>query len=190
MPLGVPEGFYVHLLDEDDWSFVIKTSAFLEATCSHILVKRLAAPELVEAFGHIDQGNLKFGKIVLLKELGSITSAQAGILQRVASLRNELVHNISNISFSFSAYIARLSDGERKGLLKQFGHGVADHVPGIVSGMSVTRDEFVVSNPKEALWLTTAEIVACLEYPPAILGANVLHRADENVPRKRGPIWN
>jgi hypothetical protein len=32
--LELPKGFYTDLLREDDWSFVIKLSAFLEAACT------------------------------------------------------------------------------------------------------------------------------------------------------------
>ncbi len=60
--LGLPKGFYTHLLEEDDWSFVIKTSAFLEDTCSHILAKRLGAPELAEAFGHLECNGVRVAR--------------------------------------------------------------------------------------------------------------------------------
>ena len=49
--LGLPNGFYEKLLGEDDWSFIVKLSALFEAACSHILVKRLHAPELEDYLG-------------------------------------------------------------------------------------------------------------------------------------------
>ena len=38
--LGLPEGFYNNLLNEDDWSFVIKLSALFEAAATHVLTER------------------------------------------------------------------------------------------------------------------------------------------------------
>ena len=36
--LGVPSGFVKKLLDEDDWSFIIKLHALFEASCAHLLI--------------------------------------------------------------------------------------------------------------------------------------------------------
>ncbi|MEP7173540.1 MAG: hypothetical protein ABI705_08640, partial [Aestuariivirga sp.] len=44
--LKLPKGFYSKLLDDDDWSFVIKLNAIFEALCTHVLVARLDAQTL------------------------------------------------------------------------------------------------------------------------------------------------
>ena len=67
--LGLPKDFYNQLLREDDWSFVIKLNALFEGATTHVLTTRLHAPELVDAFAHLDQLNSKVGKVTLLREL-------------------------------------------------------------------------------------------------------------------------
>lgn len=36
--IGVKSGFFASLLEEDDWSFVIKLHALFEAACTHLLL--------------------------------------------------------------------------------------------------------------------------------------------------------
>lgn len=158
--LSLPNGFYDSLLKEDDWSFIIKLSALFEASCTQILAVRLRSPELVSAFSYLEQGNTKCGKIVLLKELDAITSKQAKVLSVLASLRNKLVHNISNVGFSFSRYIQDLNIDDKNNFVNWFGHGLNDEIK--FSGKVIPKREFVLSNPKLAVWTTSAEILACL----------------------------
>lgn len=158
--LGLPDGFYDRLIREDDWSFVIKLNALFEAACTHILATRLHAPELEQSFAHLDLANSKCGKVVLLRNLDAITAEQATILHMLAELRNKLVHNITNVTFSFSAYVASLDNQKLDNLIRGFGHGVADTVQ--IGEQVIHRREFVKANPKLALWLTAAEVIACL----------------------------
>lgn len=158
--LRLPSGFYDKLLKEDDWSFVVKLNALFEATCAHILVKRLNASELEEAFAELDHANNKYGKVAMLKRLGSLTSEQSTVLRDLATLRNKLVHNISNVSFSFKTYVESLDKQQTDNLIKAFGHGVAETIE--IDEVSILRRDFVLANPKLAIWLTAAEILACL----------------------------
>lgn len=64
------------------------------------------------------------------------------------------------MTFSFSAYVASLDKNSLDNLIKSFGHGVADTIQ--IGERVVHRREFVKSNPKLALWLTAAEVIACL----------------------------
>lgn len=158
--LGLPKDFYLHLLQEDDWSFVVKLNALIEGACTHALTTRLHAPELADAFAQLDLANTKYGKVKLLRSLDAVSKEQAAILQCLATLRNALVHNIAKVSFSFTTYVAGLNPDQLKTLVRNFGHGVQDMIE--ISGKCVPRDKFVRDNPKLALWLTAAEIFACL----------------------------
>jgi hypothetical protein len=57
--LGVPPGFYDRLLHEDDWSFVIKLNALVEAACTDALAASLHAPELATCLATLDLGHSK-----------------------------------------------------------------------------------------------------------------------------------
>lgn len=158
--LNLPPGFYEKLLKEDDWSFVIKLSALFEAVCTHILSVRLRAPEIEGSLAYLEQGNTRCGKIVLLKKLGSITKEQATILSTLATLRNELAHNIKNVSFTFASYVNDLNPDNKSNFITKFGHGLMDNLD--VKGNIVSKREFVLSNTKLAIWLTASEVLACL----------------------------
>jgi hypothetical protein len=158
--LGLPVGFYSELFSESDWSFIIKLNALLEAACAHALVVRLNAPELMESFAHLEIGHSKYGKVVLLKKLGALTSEQGKVLQYLYELRNSLAHNITQVSFTFAAYIASLNSGDLERFVKNVGHGV--QVTNDKGEKAITTREFIINNPKAALWMTTAEIIACL----------------------------
>src|SRR5688572_2981213 len=88
--LGLPVGFYDKLLQEDDWSFIIKLNALFEAAATHILVVRLKAPELADALANLDFAHGKYGKLVLLRKLDAINKDQATLLRMLAELRNSL----------------------------------------------------------------------------------------------------
>ncbi len=158
--LGLPKGFYSQLLREDDWSFVVKLNALFEGACTHVITTRLHAPELEGAFAQLDLANTKCGKVALLRSLDAITPEQVSILRALAELRNALVHNITNVTFSFTSHVARLDKNQFTTLVKNFGHGVRDVIE--IADKRIPKAQFVRENPKLSLWLTAAEIIACL----------------------------
>ena len=158
--LQLPEGFYQQLYKEEDWSFLIKLNALIEAACTHALIACLHAPELIDSFANIDLGNAKYGKVIMLRKLNALTSEQAKILQLLYEMRNSVAHNVAKVSFTFKSHLAGLDKQQRSSFIKRIGHGIADSIS--VGNKSISRDEFVISNPKISLWMTTAEIIACL----------------------------
>jgi hypothetical protein len=51
---GLPEGFCVNLLQEDDWSFVIKMHSLLETAVSQLLTNALGRNELADIFAALE----------------------------------------------------------------------------------------------------------------------------------------
>lgn len=176
--LGLPKDFYKRLLREDDWSFVIKLNALFEGAATHVLSTRLHAPKLVDAFAHLDMLNSKVGKVVLLRKLDAITSDQATLMRQLGELRNELAHNVRNAMFSFTEYVASLDANQITTLVKSFGHGVQEIIA--IDDMRIPREQFVRENPKLALWITSAEVIACLhlEFEVAALHINQIALAE------------
>jgi len=158
--LGLPQGFYSHLLKEDDWSFVIKISALVEAACTHILSYKFRHPELEDNFSYLEQGNRKVGRVALLKKAGALYEDQAKVLYSLAELRNSLAHNIKNTNFNFNEYVKKLDRNQKNKFLNEFGNGVKDEI--LIGDVVVQKITFVLENPKLAIWLTCHEIIACL----------------------------
>jgi hypothetical protein len=158
--LSLPKDFYVRLLREDDWSFVIKLNALFEAVCAHALTTRLNAPELIDQFARLELADRERGKVKFLSTLGCITDEQAKFLRELASLRNTLAHNVSQVTFTFDEYVSGLDSNQRKKLAVVFAHGCNDPIP--VAGKKIPLAKFAAENTKLVIWLTAAEVLACL----------------------------
>jgi hypothetical protein len=158
--LGLPRGFYTHLLEEDDWSFVIKISALIEASCTHILSYIFRHPGLEDNFSYLEQGNRKVGRVALLKKSGALYDNQAKVLFSLAELRNSLAHNIKNTTFNFDEYIDKLDKNQKNKFVTEYGSGAKDEI--VINEIVVKKTTFVLENPKLSIWLTCHEIIACL----------------------------
>ena len=169
--LGLPPGFYDKLVEEDDWSFVNKLNALVEAACSDALAARLHEPALVPLLATLDLGHSKHGKVALLRALGAIKKEQASVLQMLYELRNKLAHNIGHVAFTFDAYIQSLDKRQLTQFAALAGHGIKDDVDGL------PRSSFVTDNPKIAIWLTISEILACLHLEHDVAKSRLLSLA-------------
>lgn len=158
--LGLPVGFYERLLQEDDWSFVIKLNALFEGACTHALVARLRAPVIEEQLARLQLADSSTGKVKLLTVLGSISPEQATFMRRFAELRNTLVHNVARIVFDYVQYLASLNSNQRDQFVKVFGCCWKKDLH--LGGKQVSRTNFVLENPKLSVWFASIEILACL----------------------------
>ncbi len=119
--IGVPEGFLSSLAELDDWSCVIKVHAVLEAALTHALVGVLGRVELHDILSRLELSGARTGKIEIAKVLGILGSEERRFIRALSELRNQLVHDIANVAFSFKAYIATLNAQQRKGFVEAFG---------------------------------------------------------------------
>jgi hypothetical protein len=158
--LGLPKGFYIGLFDEGDWSFVIKLNALFEAACTHALVARLRAPEIEDQLAQLELADSAKGKVKLLATLGSLTTDQATFLRKLAELRNQLVHNVSRVTFDYEQYVHSLDRNQREQFVKVFGRGWSDPVE--LHGKKIRRSAFVLENPKLSVWFHAIDVFGCL----------------------------
>ena len=100
------------------------------------------------------------GKIVLLEKIGAIYKEQASFLTKLSNLRNQLAHKIENVDFSFKEYLGKMDGNQTKAFVNWVGHGVVETAE--FKGHNVTRYDLVTSNPKMSIWLTAAEVLACM----------------------------
>lgn len=157
--LKLPSGFYFKLLEEDDWSFVIKLSSLFEGACTQVLSALVDCPELNEVLVRMDMAAPR-GKIDTLRKFGSLSDDQAKILKVIAELRNDLVHGISKVGFRFENYFEGLVPSKVDQQVKLFGHGLIEQLQ--VGNRKVPRAQFVRDNIKLSIWLTASEVLACL----------------------------
>jgi hypothetical protein len=113
--LGLPKAFFRGLLDENDWSFVIKLHSLIESAATRLLVVALGKPELEEIISRIELSGKTTGKLAFFKSLNLLDSESRGFIQKLSEVRNKLVHDVSNVSITLKEYVESLDDSEKKG---------------------------------------------------------------------------
>lgn len=157
---NLPKKFYLNLLEEQDWGFIVKLHSLFEGAATYVLNLRLGEGKIELALSALDFGNIKYGKVTLLSNLGILNSEQVKFLRLLSELRNSLVHKIENVSFSFSDYLKDFDKNQKKSFCERIGYNCNDPIK--ISDKSVPRDKFIIENPKLSIWLTASDILACL----------------------------
>ena len=106
--------FIKELLQGDDWAFVIKTQALLEACITQAVLVHLGDERIkktVETMPLVGDGATK---LQFAKDLGLMDGPQRRFVNRMAALRNRLAHRVECVNFKFSDYIASLDRDGRK----------------------------------------------------------------------------
>lgn len=111
--LGIRPGFFNALIREDDWSFVIKFHAFLEACLTHAICSCLGRPELEEVIARLDTSNNQSGKLAFAKKLGLLNKPQRRYVVALSHLRNDIVHDARAVDFRFDDYMSKLTEEQR-----------------------------------------------------------------------------
>lgn len=158
--LSLPKNFFNKLIDEDDWTFIIKLSALLEAVTTNILIEKIDYRNLEESISFMDYANPRTGRIKFLKDMNVLSKEHYKVLEKFALLRNQVVHKIENVDFSFDKYIEGFDKGQKKSFVKDFGLGINDEIK--IKDIKISKHDFVLENPKLAIWITIGEVIACI----------------------------
>jgi len=161
--LGLPTGFLLYLYThEDDWSLVIKSHAFLEAALTHLLADHLGKEDLLPVFAYLETSNVRTGKLAFVKAFDLLDKGARRFIHTLSELRNDLVHEVSNVNFKFDAHVAQLSDRERKEFIKAFDYAFVEVVQARQRPMDdrlrATLDRIVLTAPRLALVAGSAMI--------------------------------
>jgi len=154
--LGLPTGFLLYLYaHEDDWSFVIKSHAFLEAALTHLLADQLGKEDLLPVFAYLETSNIRTGKLAFVKAFDLLDKGARRFIHTLSELRNDLVHEVSNVNFNFATYVSSLSDKERKEFIGAFEYALVEVVQASQRQMDdrlrATLDRIVLTTPRLAL---------------------------------------
>lgn len=144
--LGLEPGFFDSLDgdDENDWSFIIKAHALIEAAISHLLTENLRRPELGDIFSRLDMSNKSTGKAAFVNALELLEKPERRFISSLSELRNKLVHDVRNVNFNLAEYVERMEKKQQEDFLGNFNilsTEVTDE----------TRDLFRL-DPRQALW--------------------------------------
>ncbi len=96
------------LLDQDDWSFVIKAHALVEAAVTQLVIANIGNESLVDFIQRLSLGG-QFGKVRLCEQLSLLSPPQRKFIRWFSELRNPLVHRLEAVSFTFENHVSRFT---------------------------------------------------------------------------------
>ncbi len=154
--LGLPPRFLRGLYDhEDDWSFVIKSHAFLEAALTHLLADHLGKEDLLPVFAYLETSNIRTGKLAFVKAFDLLDKGARRFIHTLSELRNDLVHEVSNVNFNFETYLEQLSERQRKEFVSAFDYALVEVSRAsqrlLDDRLRTTIDRIVLTAPRLAL---------------------------------------
>lgn len=168
--VGVSPGFFRKLLDEDDWSFVIKLHALFEAACTHLLLYHFREPNLAHVFSRLELSSKTTGKLEFLGQLGLLGKERRRFIASLSELRNSLVHDVRNCGFDLQDFVSKLPSDA----LKTFAVSFSPFESGVrkVSAAFPIADERLLEqsqvgnvreraleNPKLHIWLGAFDVL-------------------------------
>jgi|SRR6516225_3092587 hypothetical protein len=158
--IGISEYFLQNLFKEsDDWSFVVKLNALVEAALTHLLTETIGRPELKDVLAHTSRA----GKTAFATALGLLEPEDRRLIVKLAEMRNVFVHDVKRVNLTIPEYLKSLSEGDRKGFLKAIRYYAGDEqtldLPGVGK---VDVAEFVEENPKLAIWFSAMNLIGVL----------------------------
>jgi DNA-binding MltR family transcriptional regulator len=125
--LRLPSDFVSSLLlDADDWSFVVKAHALLESCLNMITARYIAREhdhyrgEIMDVVSRLNTSDTRCGKIAFLRAFGVLDHEAIKAIRRLSEIRNQLVHDISNVAFSFSTHVAVMNKDQLKSEFRTF----------------------------------------------------------------------
>lgn len=153
--MGLPDNFLSSLLDEDDWSFIIKAVAFVEAILSNAITASVNDVRIADAVSRLFLRD----KLRFAKSLGLIHKDGAKFIDKLADMRNAAAHDIHAINFRISEFLNGMQNAEREVTIKALAYFAAaddlrDHLPII--------KEKVINDPKGSVWYSLVHFVAVM----------------------------
>jgi hypothetical protein len=156
--VGLAQGIYRRLLDEDDWSFVIKLHALLESAMTFLLATRFRDERLHEVFARMELGTrATAGRVSFAMALGLLSQRERRFVAALTELRTSLLPSFEFTRFTFKSYLAGLDVDARRKFLDAFGSGLGAKIA--LEESAASRKAVVLQNPKLAVWSTA---MSCL----------------------------
>lgn len=167
--VGLPPNFVLALVQESDWSLIIKLHAVFEAVIASLIVKQLKTPDVEEVVSHLDFNNVKSGKVAFARALGLIDSRQAAFLRGLSELRNALVHDIKKVQFNLREHVRSLDNPQLKKFKSEFGASVC----ALENGKRMYTD-LLEQNPAQIVLLAAYSCLLMLQFNVSAKNRNAL----------------
>jgi hypothetical protein len=135
--------FFNFIVREDDWSFIIKLHALIEAAITELLTSHLGKGRLNEVIQRMTL-NGKSGRIAFVKALDLLSPGDITFVRQLSKLRNSWVHKIKNVNMNLHLHVKHLSEKE----FAEFSNAL-----GVTLGASKDKKQLMKDNPKISIHL-------------------------------------
>jgi hypothetical protein len=106
--------FLQAVLDEDDWSFTIKLHALIEAVSTQLIINNINDERLRAMVERLPLSGDEISKLRIAKDLSLYSKGQRAFIRRLSGIRNDIVHNVAKLDFTFSQYVAELDSSAKR----------------------------------------------------------------------------
>jgi abortive infection bacteriophage resistance protein len=155
--IGIPLNFLDGLPLEDDWSFVIKTSAILESAVTNVLTKKLGFNKISDWISKLEHSE----RLNALRKLSIVDKKEHRIFTKILEIRNKIAHHTEYINFKFETYFDAEHIGTDANNTKDwknlFIDIATDHLNFVISDL--TPEEYIHKEPKQCINAFTKEIL-------------------------------
>lgn len=102
------------LLDSDDWNLIVKSYTLIEKVITDLIISKIEEPRLKNIISRLPLADEEIGKLRITKEYDLLTAPQIKFINRLAALRNKLVHDFEYANFQMDKYISSLDKNQTK----------------------------------------------------------------------------
>jgi hypothetical protein len=147
--LEIPEGFLEGLINEaDDWSFIIKLHALIEAAVTHLVVSEVDREPLNDLLADLRVP----AKLALAKKLDLLEDDAVGYISTVAKIRNRFAHNVTAVGWRIEDYVNSLPTSERNQVWRWLAYFATDDTFELPDGKKGNTLQFAQQNPRLVTW--------------------------------------
>lgn len=116
---------------------------------------------LANIFTNLNMGGRISGKVAFLSTLDLLGKEERGFITKLTLLRNTVVHNASNVTFSLHDHLAKLTSKELTEFSKVINLRLesTELIKGGVVTRKLTGNNLVLHEPKRVIW---ASLTHCL----------------------------
>lgn len=155
--LARAQAYITRTQKDDDWSFVIKMQALVEAALTDAVISRIGDGTLKKLVERLPIADAQIGKLAFAKEMGLLEKDQLAFVRRMAELRNRLAHRIEDIDFTFQEHLATFKAEQ----LKTWKVTIAFFAEGLVE--STRWQEVAEKQPRFAIAMAVIVLIGSLE---------------------------
>lgn len=112
--IGISEAFHAGLRNDDDWTFVIKLHAMIEAGLNHLLNHHFDNPRRAPTFARLETSDKRTGKIAFVQACELLPDSSVRFIRAISEVRNLLVHDVRNFGFDLSVHEAGMDSNQRR----------------------------------------------------------------------------